>query len=52
MEAGDFYASSGVYLNDVRRAPGELSVEIRAEAGVTYTVQFIGTRQGFDRGAN
>ncbi|MEN9637971.1 MAG: hypothetical protein RL077_6375, partial [Verrucomicrobiota bacterium] len=32
MEAGDFYASSGVYLNDVRRAPGELSVEIRAEA--------------------
>ncbi len=51
MEAGDFYASSGVYLNDVRRAPGELSVEIRAEAGVTYTVQFIGTRRGFDRGS-
>ncbi len=48
MEAGDFYASSGVTLTDVTRADGKLAVEIQAEPGVTYTIQFIGTRQGYD----
>ena len=47
MEAGDFYATSGVELNDVRRAGGELAVNIKAEAGVTYRTQFIGTRRGY-----
>ncbi|MBI5774935.1 MAG: hypothetical protein HZA89_14490 [Verrucomicrobia bacterium] len=46
MEAGDFYASSGVTLKDVRRAGNRLSLEIVAEPGVTYTTQFIGTRKG------
>ena len=49
MEDGDFYASSGVTLADVRRAPGRLAVEIQPEAGVTYVTKFIGTRRGFDR---
>lgn len=48
MEAGDFYASSGVVLNDVTRAEKQLSLEIRAEPGVTYVTQFIGTRRGYD----
>jgi hypothetical protein len=48
MEAGDFYASSGVTLADVRREGGRLAVEIQPEAGVTYTTQFIGTRRGYD----
>ncbi len=48
MEAGDFYASSGVTLTDVRRGGNELAVEIQAEPGVTYVTQFIGTRRGYD----
>ena len=48
MEAGDFYASSGVTLTDVRRHGRELAVEIQAEPGVTYVTQFIGTRRGYD----
>jgi hypothetical protein len=49
METGDFYASSGVRLKDVRRGRDRYEVEIDPEAGVTYTTQFIGTRKGFDR---
>lgn len=48
MEAGDFYASSGVTLTDVVRTEGRLAIEIQAEPGVTYVTQFIGTRRGFD----
>jgi hypothetical protein len=46
MEAGDFYASSGVVLSDVQRDGNRLSVAIRGEPGVTYTIKFIGTRKG------
>jgi hypothetical protein len=48
MEAGDFYASSGVMLAEVVRTEKILSLEIQAEPGVTYTTQFIGTRRGYD----
>jgi hypothetical protein len=48
MEDGDFYASTGVRLKDVRRTPTELAVEIDAEPGVSYRTQFIGTLRGFD----
>jgi hypothetical protein len=48
MEAGDFYASSGVTLNDVRFDGKEINLTIAAEPGVEYTTQFIGTRQGYD----
>lgn len=49
MEAGDFYASSGVTLSDVQRGRNRLSLAIAGEPGVTYRTQFIGTRRGFDR---
>jgi hypothetical protein len=49
MEAGEFYASSGVHLGEVRRETNRLSVTIMPDAGVTYTTQFIGTRKGFDQ---
>jgi hypothetical protein len=48
MEAGDFYASSGVTLKDVRRDDRRLVVEVASEPGVTYTIEFIGTRRGYD----
>ena len=49
MEEGDFYASSGVTLDDVKRSPTGLAVEIHGEPGVSYTTQFIGTRTGFNQ---
>jgi hypothetical protein len=48
MEAGDFYASSGVTLTEVTRQDRTLALEIQAEPGVVYTTQFIGTRRGYD----
>jgi hypothetical protein len=47
MEAGDFYASTGVTLEDVRSAADRVSLVIAAEPGVTYRTQFIGTRRGY-----
>jgi hypothetical protein len=45
MKAGDFYASSGATLKDVRwQADGEtLSVEIDAQESVTYTTEYLVT---------
>lgn len=48
MEAGDFYASSGVTLSEVQRTDNTLSLEIAAEKGVEYTIEFIGTKRGFN----
>jgi hypothetical protein len=48
IEAGDFYATSGVTLRDVQRDGDTLSLAIAAEPGVTYTTRFIGTLRGFD----
>lgn len=48
MERGDFYATNGVVLRDVRREASRLVVDIRSEPGVTYVTQFIGTRRGYN----
>jgi len=50
IKAGDFYASSGVTLRDVRYddQARRLQLEIEPEPGVEYTTQFIGTKIGFD----
>jgi hypothetical protein len=48
MEDGDFYASTGVTLKQIRRTDRALDIEIDAEPGVTYTTHFIGTLKGFD----
>jgi hypothetical protein len=47
--AGDFYASSGVTLSDVRADAGSLTVAIAPVEGVEYTTRFIGTRASGDR---
>ena len=49
MEQGDFYASSGVTLKDVRRTSGRLAIEVQPEAGVDYVIEFFGTRRDYDR---
>jgi len=42
---GDFYASTGVTLRDVRQDDEGMRIVIAAEPGVTYRTQFIGTRR-------
>lgn len=46
MMRGDFYASSGVVLDEVTATRESLSIKIAAKPGVTYTTKFIGTRKG------
>ena len=50
MRRGDFYASSGVELTDVRTEHGSYAVDIATEPGITYTTEFIGVviRDGED----
>ena len=50
LHAGDFYASSGIELNDVRfdADKGRLSLSIVPQEGVTYVTQFVGTLAGTD----
>jgi hypothetical protein len=46
MEAGEFYASTGVELKDLTRNNNKLSIEVEQEAGVTYQISFIGCEKG------
>ncbi len=48
LEAGRFYASSGVTLNEIHRISNSLKVIVAPEAGVTYRIDFIGTHTEFD----
>lgn len=48
LEAGQFYASSGVTLSRVESSPTSLAVEVAAVDGEEYTIDFIGTRKGYD----
>ncbi len=42
IEAGDFYASSGVILKDVQAGGGALRIEIQADSATRYSTFFIG----------
>lgn len=42
MERGDFYASSGVLLKSLSTQNKTLSLEVQPEAGINYTIEFIG----------
>lgn len=46
MEAGDFYASTGVELKGLILDKKRISIEINQEAGVTYKIAFIGCKKG------
>lgn len=50
IEAGDFYASSGVKLKDVRFSAESktLTVEVDPQEGARYTTRFVGTTKGYD----
>ena len=48
LRAGDFYASTGVDLKDVSFQGGKLTVQVRAEKGAKYRIDFIGTKKDAD----
>ena len=48
MEAGDFYASTGVELIDLVVGQNEIYIEVLKEEGVTYKFDFIGCKRGND----
>lgn len=48
LERGDFYASTGVALDEVAFDGERYTVDIDGESGVTYRTLFIGTREGYD----
>jgi hypothetical protein len=49
LEAGRFYSTSGVTLEKVVSGPSGLEVEVQPEPGVTYKIEFIGTKRDYDR---
>lgn len=51
MHQGDFYASTGVELADVKfdAAARTLTVKVAPKEGVNYRIDFIGTKKGFDK---
>ena len=54
MEAGEFYASSGVTLADVRfdESTGTLRLDIEPEGDAKFTTRFVGTRLPAGAAAN
>lgn len=42
MERGDFYATTGVELNDVKFEKGRLEILVKPSKGINYTIQFWG----------
>lgn len=50
MEAGQFYASTGVSLEEMGLGEKNYTVRIAAEEGVQYTTQFWGVKRGEEKG--
>ncbi|WP_373497654.1 histidinol-phosphatase [Aquiflexum sp.] len=46
LEAGNFYATTGVTLEDITFDQNTLSLFIQEEKGVEYTIEFIGCNKG------
>jgi hypothetical protein len=45
MERGDFYASTGVTLDDIRVTEESLEIDIATQDGVAYRTEFVGLRR-------
>lgn len=41
METGDFYASTGVELEDLRTENNKLSIRVKQEKGISYSIEFV-----------
>ncbi|MFK5922324.1 MAG: hypothetical protein QM496_09100 [Verrucomicrobiota bacterium] len=53
MRKGDFYASSGVYLNQIswNKKTRKITLEIQADSDSTFTAELIGTRKNYQANA-
>ena len=45
MERGDFYSSTGVTLESIDFDGNTLNVEVKEEEGISYEIQFFGTKK-------
>jgi hypothetical protein len=48
MEAGKFYATTGVVLEEINSSNNRLHIKVNEEPGVRYTIEFIGATRGSD----
>lgn len=46
LEAGEFYSTTGVTLEDFSFKNNEFSIKVAAEEGIDYTIEFIGCKKG------
>ena len=46
METGDFYASTGVFLEKLYMDQDEIKIVIDSEVGVNYEIAFMGYQKG------
>lgn len=46
MEAGQFYATTGIELADLQQNAQSIALKIKTEANLKYKVQFIGIKKG------
>jgi hypothetical protein len=49
LEAGNFYSSTGVTLDQVKTTNKTIFVKVRPEPGVSYRIEFIGVKKGEER---
>ncbi|GAB3265690.1 hypothetical protein GCM10027347_33610 [Larkinella harenae] len=49
LEAGRFYATTGVTLESLTQTASTLAFKIKAEPEITYRIQFIGIRKGQEK---
>jgi hypothetical protein len=45
MEKGDFYATTGVELDEMNFSNNQLSISVKPQSGISYTIQFWGARK-------
>lgn len=48
LESGNFYSSTGVRMQSIIVNDQNIKIEVLPENGVEYTIQFIGTKEGYD----
>ncbi|HYG20034.1 MAG TPA: histidinol-phosphatase [Ohtaekwangia sp.] len=46
LESGQFYASTGVTLADLEVSNSIITVKVKADRDVTYTIEFVGVMEG------
>jgi hypothetical protein len=47
MESGNFYATTGVELQDLKFEKGKLQIRVKPQPGVSYTIEFWGAKNDY-----